>query len=108
MLHLTLGTIANIIGAKLEGDVDHVITGLATLAGALPHQVSFLANMKYANQLDMTQAGAVILNADQAKLFNGHCLVLDNPYLGYAKLSQEFSPAPSFSGIDESVKISIL
>jgi len=105
LLHLTLGTIANIIGAKLEGDVDYVITGLATLAGALPNQVSFLANMKYANQLDMTQAGAVILNADQAKFFNGHCLVLDNPYLGYAKLSQEFSPAPSFSGIDGSVKI---
>jgi len=103
--HLTLGTIANIIGAKLEGDAGHVMTGLATLATAQPDQVSFLANMKYASQLDMTQAGAVILNVDQAKLFAGHCLILDNPYLGYAKLSQEFSPVSSFSGIDESAKV---
>ena len=105
MRHLTLGAIAQIIGAKLEGDASYAITGLATLASALPHQVSFLSNMKYASQLDVSQAGAVILNADQAKLFSGHCLVLDNPYLGYAKLSQEFIVAPEFSGIDDSAKV---
>jgi len=103
--HLTLGAIAEIIGAKLEGDADYPVTGLATLASALPHQVSFLANMKYASQLDVCQAGAVILNADQAKFFSGHCLLLDNPYLGYAKLSQEFAPTPDFHGIDKSAQV---
>ena len=105
MRHLTLGAIAEIIGAKLEGDADYSVSGLATLASALPHQVSFLANMKYAGQLNVCQAGAVILNADQAKLFDGHCLLLDNPYLGYAKLSQEFAPLADFIGIDNSATV---
>ena len=105
MRHLTLGAIAEIIGAKLEGDADYRVTGLATLASALPHQVSFLANMKYASALDVCQAGAVILNADQAKFFSGHCLLLDNPYLGYAKLSQEFAPTADFRGIDKSAQV---
>ncbi|MFT5069465.1 MAG: UDP-3-O-[3-hydroxymyristoyl] glucosamine N-acyltransferase [Candidatus Paceibacteria bacterium] len=105
MRHLTLGAIADLIGAKLEGDASYPVTGLATLASALPHQVSFLANMKYASQLDSSRAGAVILHADQAKLFAGHCLLLDNPYLGYAKLSQQFAPTPDFSGIDKSAEV---
>ena len=91
MRHLTLGAIAEIIGAKLEGDADYSVSGLATLASALPHQVSFLANMKYAGQLNVCQAGAVILNADQAKFFVGHCLLLDNPYLGYANFVNAIS-----------------
>ena len=105
MRHLTLGAIAEIIGAKLEGDADYSVSGLATLASALPHQVSFLANMKYAGQLNGCQAGAVILNVDQAKFFVGHCLLLDNPYLGYAKLSQEFAPLADFIGIDKSATV---
>ena len=105
MDQLTLGAIAELIGAKLEGDPHYSVSGLATLAAALPHQVSFLANMKYASQLDSSQAGAVILHADQAKLFSGHCLLLDNPYLGYAKLSQAFAPMPYFSAIDKTAQV---
>tara|TARA_B110000503_G_scaffold35257_1_gene57628 strand:+ start:1122 stop:2147 length:1026 start_codon:yes stop_codon:yes gene_type:complete len=102
---LTLGAIADLIGATLKGDANYPITGLATLASAQPHEVSFLANMKYASLLESSQAGAVILHADQAKLFAGPCLLLDNPYLGYAKLSQAFAPAPYFSGIDRTAEV---
>ena len=105
MDQLTLGAVAELIGAKLEGDSNHLVSGLATLASALPHQVSFLANMKYAHQLDSSQAGAVILHADQAQLFSGHCLVLENPYLGYAKLSQSFAPMPYYSAIDKTAQV---
>ena len=105
MDQLTLGAVAELIGAKLEGDPNHLVSGLATLASALPHQVSFLANMKYAHQLDSSQAGAVILHADQAQLFSGHCLVIENPYLGYAKLSQSFAPIPYYSAIDKTAQV---
>jgi len=100
--HLTLGDIAQLIGADLQGEAAYPVSGLATLAAAQPHQVSFLANMKYASQLSECAAGAVILHADQAHLFKGHCLILENPYLGYAKLSQAFAPTVSFAGIDDS------
>jgi UDP-3-O-[3-hydroxymyristoyl] glucosamine N-acyltransferase len=42
------------------------ITGVNTLADATPPELSFLANPKYAPQLETTKAGAVIVSADQA------------------------------------------
>ena len=90
MEQITLGAIAERIGAKLVGDSQYPITGLATLADALPHHVSFLANMKYRHMLDNSRAGAVIMHSDQAQFFSGHGLLLGNPYVGYAKLSQIF------------------
>ena len=68
---LTLGAIAKQIGATLKGDPDYVITGLATLVSAMPNQVSFLANMKYRQQLNNCQAGAVIMQSEHAKILYG-------------------------------------
>jgi len=103
--HLTLGEIAQLLGAQLKGEADYPVTGLATVVKAQPHQVSFLANMKYASQLEQCAAGAVILHPDQAHLFSGNCLLLVNPYLGYARLSQAFAPADQFSGIHSSAEV---
>ncbi|MDG1693505.1 MAG: UDP-3-O-(3-hydroxymyristoyl)glucosamine N-acyltransferase [Porticoccaceae bacterium] len=105
MWHLTLSNIAERIGAKLEGDAHYPITGIATLTSALPHHLSFLANIKYKHLLDSCRAGAVILHPDQAHLYSGHCLISDNPYVGYAKLSQVFARSPDFSGIDKTAQI---
>ncbi|HCH32941.1 MAG TPA: UDP-3-O-(3-hydroxymyristoyl)glucosamine N-acyltransferase [Oceanospirillaceae bacterium] len=105
MQHLTLGDIAQLLGAELKGEADYPVTGLATVVKAQAHQVSFLANMKYASQLQQCAAGAVILHPDQAHLFNGNCLLLVNPYLGYARLSQAFAPADPFSGIHGSAEV---
>ncbi|MCS5557992.1 MAG: UDP-3-O-(3-hydroxymyristoyl)glucosamine N-acyltransferase, partial [Oceanospirillaceae bacterium] len=105
MQHLTLGEIAQLLGAELKGEGAYPVTGLATVVKAQPHQVSFLANMKYASQLEHCDAGAVILHPDQAHLFSGNCLLLVNPYLGYARLSQAFAPADRFSGIHGSAEV---
>jgi UDP-3-O-[3-hydroxymyristoyl] glucosamine N-acyltransferase len=105
MKQLTLGNIAERIGARLVGDADYVITGLATLASALPNHLSFLSNMKYKEQLATTKAGAVILHPDNAHLFSRHRLLINNPYVGYAKFSQLFAYKPHFSGIDKTARI---
>ncbi|HIG37555.1 MAG TPA: UDP-3-O-(3-hydroxymyristoyl)glucosamine N-acyltransferase, partial [Oceanospirillaceae bacterium] len=46
-----------------------------------------------------------MLHPDQAHLFSGNCLLLVNPYLGYARLSQAFAPADQFSGIHGSAEV---
>lgn len=102
---LTLGAIAKQIGATLKGDPDYVVTGLATLVSAMPHQVSFFANVRYRQQLGNCQAGAVILQPEHAKFFTGHCLLLDKPYVGYAKLSQAFDYKPPLCGIVKTARI---
>ncbi len=91
---LTLGEIAKFLQAKLIGDETTIITGLGTLMAAKPGQLSFLANMAYRDQLQTTLASAVIVHPKQAHECTGSALVLDNPYLGYAKVSALFDTLP--------------
>lgn len=87
-----LGDIARFLGAELLGDQRAVITGLNTLQKAGSGELAFLANPKYAKYLEKSDAEAVILAADQADSFSGNRLVMTNPYLGYARISQWFEP----------------
>ncbi|WP_298450379.1 UDP-3-O-(3-hydroxymyristoyl)glucosamine N-acyltransferase [uncultured Marinobacter sp.] len=89
-----LGAIAEAVGAELRGDPDIQVFGIATLQAAGPNQLSFLANPAYAKHLANTQAAAVILSPAAADNCPTNVLVLDNPYLGYARLSHWFDPAP--------------
>ncbi|MEP5177512.1 UDP-3-O-(3-hydroxymyristoyl)glucosamine N-acyltransferase [Marinobacter alexandrii] len=89
-----LGEIATALGAELRGDSDLEVTGLATLQAATPGQISFLANPSYAKYLANTQASAVIMSPAVAGDSETNVLLLDNPYLGYARLSHWFDPEP--------------
>ena len=87
----TLSELAKKCDARLQGDPDRLVSGLNTLQDAQSHELSFLANPAYARYLGSTRAGAVILSPQMAESFVGNALVLDNPYLGYAKLSSCFA-----------------
>ncbi|WP_372981057.1 UDP-3-O-(3-hydroxymyristoyl)glucosamine N-acyltransferase [Marinobacter sediminum] len=89
-----LGEIATALGAELKGDPDLEVTGLATLQAATPGQISFLANPSYAKYLANTQASAVIMSPAAVGDSEINALLLDNPYLGYARLSHWFDPEP--------------
>ncbi len=92
--HCTLQELGEHLGAEVRGDAGLVIRGLATLANARGDQLAFLSNPKYAAQLAGTQAGAVILAPEVAAGFDGNCLVLANPYLGFANASRLFDRRP--------------
>lgn len=95
MTSLTLGALAAQVGASLEGPADLAITGLATLEAAGPTQLSFLANSKYKRYLETTTAAAVLVSPADRAACKSHALVIDNPYLAYAKLSRLFErPLP--------------
>ncbi|WP_203301640.1 UDP-3-O-(3-hydroxymyristoyl)glucosamine N-acyltransferase [Marinobacter sediminum] len=89
-----LGEIATALGAELKGNPDLEVTGLATLQAATPGQISFLANPSYAKYLANTQASAVIMSPAAVGDSEINVLLLDNPYLGYARLSHWFDPEP--------------
>ncbi|NYS60616.1 UDP-3-O-(3-hydroxymyristoyl)glucosamine N-acyltransferase [Vreelandella salicampi] len=89
---ITLADIARHLGVAFSGDADLPIRGLATLKDAKPDQVAFLANRAYLKDLAETQAGAVLLHPEHGKSCPVPRLETDNPYLGYAKLSQLFDP----------------
>jgi len=86
--------IAERLGAKFKGNANLVITGIASLEVATETQLSFLANSKFRSQLNTTQAGCVLLSDKDADSYEGTCIMLDDPYLGYAKSAQILNSTP--------------
>ncbi|WP_175623849.1 UDP-3-O-(3-hydroxymyristoyl)glucosamine N-acyltransferase [Pseudocolwellia agarivorans] len=97
--NFTLAEIAKEIGATVNGDENCQVNSLATLANAKTGQIAFLANKKYRQQLNHTQASAVIINKECLDDVPTNALIMDNPYLGYALTAQllDTTPKPSSS-----------
>ena len=91
---ITLGQLAEFLGATLRGPTDKQITGLATLQEAGPDQVSFLANPQYRKFLATTHAAAVLLKPADAEGYTADALLVPDPYLAYARISHLFDPKP--------------
>ncbi|MFK3773581.1 UDP-3-O-(3-hydroxymyristoyl)glucosamine N-acyltransferase [Pseudomonas sp. NPDC089406] len=103
---MTLGQLAEALGAQLKGPEALQITGLATLQEAGAGQLSFLANKQYRKFLDDTQAAAVLLKAEDAEGFAGNALIVADPYLAYARISHLFDPKPkAVAGIHPSAVV---
>ncbi len=91
---LSLSAIAAMVDARLVGNPDQVIGGLATLQDAGPGQLSFLSSSQYRKYLRSTRAGAVLLTESDAAEYGGNALIVANPYAAYARLSHRFDPKP--------------
>jgi len=61
-MSLSVGRLAEQIGAELYGDPNRVVTGAATLETAGQEDISFLARRKYLPYLAATNAAAVLVN----------------------------------------------
>lgn len=88
----TLGEIAKISGAELNGDPHHEITRVSSLQDAKAGEISFLANKRHARYLDITEASAVILSAEYKDRCPVETLVCDDPYLAFAKVLRYMKP----------------
>lgn len=86
----SLQQIAEALNARLVGDADQQISGIAALDKAEAGQLSFLSNPRYRKQLATTQASAVMIKEDQLDDCQVAALVVDDPYLAYAKISSWF------------------
>lgn len=83
-MSVTVKELAEEIGAEVVGDATLSIISAATLEEAAGGQISFLANRKYARQLETTRASAVIvapgISSDRVTL-----LKTSEPYYAFAK-----------------------
>ena len=101
----TLFNISKIIKAKLVGDPDCTINGLKPIGMAKKGDITFLSDVKYLSFLEKTQASAVILTEENAPSCHTNQLIMNNPYLGFAKVAQLFDNTPPIAepGIHPSV-----
>jgi len=87
---LRLGSIVEALGGDLHGDPELQITGLASLESATPQSLSFLSHPKYQQKLAASQAACVIVSPQMQEqaLARGSCIVVAQPYLYFAKVTQ--------------------
>ncbi|MDG1749314.1 MAG: UDP-3-O-(3-hydroxymyristoyl)glucosamine N-acyltransferase [Porticoccaceae bacterium] len=90
----SLGEIAAFLDVEVRGDAERRITGLSTLQNSEEGHLTFLSNPKYLKFLSSCKASAVILSSKNASNYDGTCLITDDPYLAYARISEWFDVAP--------------
>ncbi|NPE54944.1 UDP-3-O-(3-hydroxymyristoyl)glucosamine N-acyltransferase [Dickeya dadantii] len=106
MFSIRLDALAQQLDAQLHGDGDIVITAVASMHSAQAGQITFLSDSRYREQLNSTQASAVVLTEADLPFCDTAALVVKNPYLAYARMAQlmDTTPAPA-QGISPSAVI---
>ena len=94
-MSLTLGAIVESLGGRLLGPSDMLVSGLAPLQTAQPHQISFLSQARYQSQLATSLAGCVIVGpAFEAEVAQrAAAIITDDPYLYFARLTRLWKSA---------------
>src|SRR5215472_5450888 len=85
--------IAARLGAELAGDGEMEITGVAGMEHAVPGQLTFLANPKYAHKVRHTRASAILAAPDAGPMPIA-ALISANPYLDFARALELFYQPP--------------
>ena len=90
----TLAELAALTGAVLVDPArgSHVIRSLASLDEAGPMHLAFFDNLRYADQLKATKAGAVLVSPRFEAQVPAHVAVLraTQPFRAFVKLSREW------------------
>ena len=82
--------LAGEFNARLLGNPELLIHSLSPLATATSNDLTFLSHPKYTSQLVQSKAGCVVvgLAAEQAAVERGTCIVVDDPYYYFARITQ--------------------
>lgn len=96
-----LGELAALVGGELRGPADLMIRGLAPVDQATSEDLTFIAHPRFARLGAASQAGAVLVSPRWADL-DKPLIVVDHPYLAYARLAALFAPArPRWPGVSD-------
>jgi len=76
------------------------ITGINDTKNAKEGEITFFSDKKFLNELKNTKASFVLIKESDAKLLpqSAKAVVVDDPYLAFAKLTQIFAPQKEIRG----------
>jgi UDP-3-O-[3-hydroxymyristoyl] glucosamine N-acyltransferase len=99
--HFTLQEIVASLGGQLDAGVcanaaTLKVSRMASLAQAQPDAIAFFNDTKYTQSLQAAQAAAVILRPEHRHLTSLPCILTDNPYAYFAKLSALMNPPKQY------------
>jgi len=90
----SLGELAVRFGCELRGDPQTRVDSVASLTGAHPGSITFLANPKLLPLLAETKATAVVVNPKAADASPVAALVAQNPHATFARIAALLYPRP--------------
>ena len=88
-MKIRLHDLARAVGGKVVGDGEALISGVAPIDEAGEGDITFLANPRYIRHLKDSKASGVIA---EEPIGGFNTLVVDNPYLAFAKILSLFYP----------------
>ncbi len=91
---ITHQALAELVGGTLvQGDPNGIVIGLNSLAEAIKGEVTFLGNPRYAPQLKVTKASAVLVPIEFADLPDGIAAIrVENPTFAFSSVIRFFGP----------------
>jgi UDP-3-O-[3-hydroxymyristoyl] glucosamine N-acyltransferase len=102
----TLGHIASRLGGRVAGDPSTLIRQVGSLQRAAAGEIAFFSNRKLHDQLAATCASAVVLAPEDESATALPRILVDNPYLYFARLSQLFNPLTTQPvGVDPAARV---
>ena len=93
-MSVTLGQLAELLGAELHGDASVEVSRIANLESAKAGEISFLSDGKYQAFLAKSQASAVLVTAADLAVCPTNALVVKDPYVGFARVAQLLDSTP--------------
>ena len=103
----TLGRLALALGATLDGDPARIVTAVAPLDRAGPHEISFLTDPRYLTAARASQAGAFLTGEDVTDL-PGPTLRCASPQQSLIDLLTLFHPPTrGTGGVDPSARVAL-
>ncbi len=98
----TLKELAEISGSSLEGNPEHLISGIAGILEAGQEHAVFVGNPRYAPQLQKTQAGVVCVSPTESCPPHLNKLVHKDPSSAFQKIAELLAHSrPALTGFKE-------
>lgn len=96
---MKLVDIANQLNLSFKGDSDTCITQFYSKECPLKNSIKYLGNKASYKGLSNSYISAVIISVENAKNYNGNCLIDNNHYLAFSNISRLLSPdqIPAYS-----------
>jgi UDP-3-O-[3-hydroxymyristoyl] glucosamine N-acyltransferase len=90
----TLEEIAQLLQGELKGPPEFKVSGIQSLTGAGPDEISFAVGSRYREEVEKSMAGALILPEDWPYVLDRPSVMVKYPYLAYALISSAFLDKP--------------
>ncbi|NCY23211.1 UDP-3-O-(3-hydroxymyristoyl)glucosamine N-acyltransferase, partial [bacterium] len=101
-------TAARLVGGVVEGDENHLIHGVADLAGAGSHEISFFVHPRYEAMARQTKAGALVVGNSAPKDLGKTRIRVTQPSAAFTQIAALFAPpaSPPITGIHPTAVVS--